>query len=747
MSAWQTYKAKNPGATKASPWQTYKAKSMKSFARQAVAEMWLPVNAVLKQLGDRVDATQAAAMEPLTQKFSTGKSEPIGQALKDLALAPITGNPPAGYTRGDAAYESGVKAGLKPWQARTLSVLGSFPAAEGMNMVGKYALAPGARAAGELTRKVPGVKEFLNFRRPGAGLPKAMREGFYEDLRTEEGLANVRKFSREQALGAARKLPAEAQNRIGHAIETGNVASLPDNLQRVARAMTEEFRVAPIERAARGGRPFALRGESKVEFVPRYPEKFIGKKAFGDPVALSTKPGEMRNAAGLQMTSEEIRAAGLPLKPSVEAAMLHGEAADRQIMRLGIVDRLDKRFGRPVRLGETPIAKIPGLASGFTKARKAELAGRAWPKEVHEIMENLNSRLQPDEWGRWSNFMRTVNDQFKKWALVLPGTASRNLQNNIAQIAIRGNLDPETVAWAGSLRLQMAQKKLSPEMLAEAKDAIKSGALGHGFEAMETGTKGTSKALSRLYNYPFRGSRAVNSFIEDVSRLALYRWLKKKEGMSSMAAGAEVDRILGNYSPVFQSKGFSKLRRGWWPFINWDMTIPEVFAKTTLQRPGSVGQVGRTLSNISKISGGVPEAQKDYQRERGVIPVGSGDYSPQAYGPFDIQGMTASVGRDVTNVHNVLKGGKFYGSDVYRELASKTYPLQGIAYAIQTGRDPFTGWPIRDWPQFFANKAPLVRDAQLIRDFAQGKPGARSRLLSALGGIKMRNEAEIQGRE
>lgn len=720
-----------------------KRASVRGIARDAASNIGRPVSWLVNQLGDRIDAIQAAAMEPITTKFATGQSEPIGQALKDLALAPITGNPPSGYTRGDASYESGVRAGLKPWQARTLAIAGSFPAAGALNMAGEAVALPAARGLANLelkglrARTLPGVKQYLDFRKPGATLPNAYREGAYEILRTEEGQANFRKWLRQKQLKGALKLSRKAQDEITEAIETGTVDALPAVQREAAEALVNEFSYVPLERAAKGGRKFALSEEAKVGYVPRYPEKPKGGR-FGAP-GLSTSPGEMRTAAGRLMTTKEVEAAtGVKFKSAAEAAMIHGEIADTKIMHMGIVGRLAEKHGRPVRPGDIPISKIEGVPGGFTPEMQAKLEATALPKELHELVTKLNERMKPEEWGRFSQFMRTVNDHFKRWALASGGTASRNLQNNIVVGAIDGNVNPANWIWAERVRNKMRSGKLSRVELAEVEDAMKGGALGHGFQEAETGGKGGRALASRVYNALPRAFRGVNSWIEDVSRLAQYRFYRQ-QGMGPVAAGAEVDKVLGNYSPRFQSKGFAALRRSWWPFINWDLTIPEVFGRLVLKRPGSVGQVGRTLSNISKATNAppLPEDLPDYLREENVVPVGQDKYySPQAFGPFSIQSTTGAAAEDVTKVQKAIKGEKFYGSSLVREGASKTYPIPSVMYAVSTGRDPLTGYVINDWRRFFESRVPLFRAPRLLADLQQGKPGAKQRLISYLAGLR-----------
>ena len=748
------------------PFEAHLKRSTKDVARQAVADMWLPVEKITEGYGKSVSAATEGLVGPAIRhgvNLVTGK-ESLGDVARDIPNAPrhlwegLRATSPIArgqFTGPQNVSEELQSAGLPESAARWFGMLPEMTiGATALNKVGSSALLPAGRALANAergpfrTRAVPGVKQLLAGAKPGSTLSNAMREEFYNTLRTREGGANWRGYLRDNSLGRHLGLPENIQDDITHAIETGTVEQLPKAQREVADLMVNEFIYTPEERAAVGGRRFALGEEAKVGYVPRYPVASRGTtKAFAEPTALNTNPGQMRSEAGRELTSREITGTGpRKFKPGIEAAMIHGRAADQKIMHLGIVGDLAKKFALPLKSGELPVSSIEGVPSGFTPEMQKFLRTHAFPKELHEVVTKLNQKFKPDEWNHFTHFVRTMNNEFRKWALFSTGTASRNLQNNLAQTFIAGNSDISTWVDAKNLAMKMRKGKLNAADLEVVQDAYKSGALGHGFQAIETGTPGTAEKLSRAYNFLPNKIRSFNSLIEDISRLSFYKHLKSK-GMGSLEAGKEVDRILGNYSPKFQSAGFSKLRRSWWPFINWDVTIPQVFAKTALGRPGSVGMVGNIRSAIG--AKGDQDKLPDYLRASGAVMTGPGRaYTPQAYGPYDIQQMTEAVGQDATKVSGLLGGGKidFYGLNTLRVLTSKGFPQAQVGYAALSGRDPWTGFPLRtgpQWARFIEGKVPLLRIPRLMYDLKTNKPGAVDRLRSFLIGIR---EVSVKGK-
>lgn len=642
-----------------------KPKTLKSTGQMmldAAKTAALPVTWTLGQLGDRIDATQAAAMDPLTRKFSTGESKPLGESLSDLASAPITGNPPEGYTRGDAAYEAGVRGGLEPWQARTLSILGSLPVAEGLNSVGKGIVAPAARAVanaevgGLSTRTIPGVKQTLELFGPaGVTLPNRYREGFYSALKQAEGTSDYRGYLRDKALRDGLKLSDDAQDAIATAIETRTIPSLPDALRPVAEAVRKEGRNMIADRLRAGlarnelsspNLDYAARIMTKEERVAR------GLKPYGvaqdfPPPALSTTTGKGRTGMGRVLTSEQMssgaKAQGRRLfEPVVKGTLQKGASNDAAVMHANIVRALDRQFGRTAASGEATIGSIRGIPTGFDDATKARLATRALPKEIHSELERMNKTFQHDEWGKATNVIRTINNEFRKWALFSPGFISRNSQNNLVQNVIAGNHNPATWTDAFALRLRMAKNVTTRSDAPKIEEMIRLGVIGKGQTALETG-----KGARGAYNAPFNWMRNLNTASEDVSRMALYNHFRST-GQSAEKAAASVNTWLFNYSPTFKSQGFQKLRRTAFPFINWKSQVPGLFVKSVTERPGSFGMAGNIRNQLdAQAPPDASEGLPKWAREAGAVynPRSRNFFIPQMLGQSDLDEVVKDLRR------------------------------------------------------------------------------------------------------
>lgn len=636
-------------------------------------------------------------------------------------------------------------AGLDQPSADVLSTLTEMGIGGGvMNKVGEKALLPAGRAianaeiGGFRTRKA--VAPVLEFFKQGSSLPNSMRDEFYRTLRTAEGAADWRGFLREKQFGKALGLPEKAQDAITNAIETKTIASLPPASQDVANALVKEYRSQVGGRLKAGLIRYELQSPTGLEFAPRIPTKEarvnMELKPYGDAMeggkpGLSTAVGKPRTELGRILTTEQMSGGKRAFEPVMKATMIHGAKNDAAIMHADIIRSLDSKFGRPVRPGEASIASLKGVPTGFNTATKARLEGRALPPELHRVVERLNETFKPQQWGKASETIRVVNDQFRKWALFSPGFISRNMQNNLVQNSIAGNNNPATWIESFGQRVRMAKGIMTKADKAEVEEMIRAGVIGKGQVAIETGGK-----VRGAYNAPFNWMRNVNGAGEDVSRMALYKHFRSV-GKSVDEAADQVNNYLFNYSPRFQSKGFSALRRTAFPFINWKAQVPQLFVRSAIGRPGSLGQVGNIRSKLDAGFSVADSDRKDYQVEQGAVAIGPNrDLVPQGVGQFDVNSMTAPVGKDLANVKRGLAGKTIMGSAITDELASNSYPQYAITYAFATGRDPFTGWPIRDWGKFFIGKVPAAKIPLLVKDLAEKKPGAKERALSFATGIR-----------
>jgi hypothetical protein len=552
---------------------------------------------------------------------------------------------------------------LPPFTPAAADIAANVAMTGPMNLLGKAALMPAARAALEPARRLPVVKEALEFTKTGASLPAKYREYVQNLLRTEEGKADWRAFLREKQFGDAVKLPQEAQERIGHAIETKTLESLSPEEQGVAQALVREYASIPKLRRAAGGRGHELSRTSRLGFIPRI-ERTGKQRAIEQSPGFGTNPGQARTELGRELTSREM---GGDYKPAVEAALVHGQRADTRVMRLGIVKDLVERFGTPSGYSESVAKSHEGIATGFSPAMKGLLQSRKLPPELDELVGRLNKRLEPEEFGRVSRAIQWVNQGFKKWALFSPGYTSRNLQNNLFQIALFEDLGPKEA---------MLLKRAAFPDASLTEEAIKMGVVGRGQTAQEIArTKGT-------LGKPLEGARNVNTKIEDTSRLWLYL-IRRSKGDEPAQAAKRVDDLLFNYSSRTGSRARREIGRKYVPFVNWSTFIPGLAARAALERPGSVGALSNLRDRQNRAMGYDDERLAEefgpWNLPQGVVATGEGKgFVPQFAGQYSVNEMVPSGLTDALD-----------------KLLAKIYPTAGVPAGLGTGREPFSGRPFK----------------------------------------------------
>lgn len=658
---------------------------------------------------------------------------------------------------------------LDPGTADLVTDLAAAPA---LNAVGKNVVLPAGRAlanaeiGGFRTRALPGVRGTLDFLKPGASLPNKYRDEFYRTLAEAEGKTDWRAYLRRKALESGQSLSREAQDAITHAIETHTVGSLPDDLQAYAKRVITENRnmIADRLRAGmsraelEGGQGYVARiltpeGRKGVQ-VPAEGGGLRPLSPYGEAFdqgapGLGTDLGKLRTEAGRKLTTAEMDPTRTKFLPSIEGTLAKGAQNDKAVMHAKIIRDLDRKFGKNLMPGEQPIGSIRGIPAGFDDETKKYLMKRSLPPELHEVVSRLNQTFAPEEWGKKSEYIRQVNDFFRKTALFSPGFLSRNMQNNIIQTAIFGNANPLDIGktWkpAYDLRWKMFRgQRLTPAETADLKEMIENGILSRGYIAKETG--------GGKFDAAFRGMRRLNTAAEDVSRMSFYKYLREK-GMAPYEAGQRVNQVLFNYSPTFQSRGFKAVRRHVMPFINWQTNIPQLAVRTAVERPGSLGVVGTIRARLNEHNA-TPEAYKklpDYMRNELATAIAKDTWlMPQGFGTSDVGGQMSAVGEDAQALgpvaENLAKGGQLklppyrdllhQNSAIAGQLASMSYPQWSLLYSSVTGKDPFTGNQITDWRKYLAGKVPALRIPTLAKEIYEKKPGWQGRVLSFIAGVK-----------
>ena len=412
-----------------------------------------------------------------------------------------------------------------------------------------------------------------------------------------------------------------------------------------------------------------------------------GMKPYGSPAPATLGTGKLgRRVSDPRLTTQEINAAheaeGLSrFDPVVPAAIKMGEANDARVMHAKIIRTLSEKFGSPTTDPNKAVARHFGTSTGFTPAMRRKLESTALPKELDELVGNLNKRLSPTEYGGFTRAVYAINRDFKKWAVFSPGFISRNVQNNIFQGAIFGNMNPRT--YRDAIRVATAEKtgkgmdaiirvgKKDMKISDYIQDTIRRGVAGRGQTAQEI--------TGKMYAPGMGTARSANQLAEDVSRRAFDLWSQGK-GLDPIKAAERVDDIFFNYSQKLSSGARARLGRTYVPFVNWSTFIGPLTVRTALERPGSAALVAgmRERQNAKE---GYSDNQKlatDYApwnveqgvvatgKDRGLVPQFAGQYSVNDWVPTSVSNA----------VDNTL---------------SKLYPTLGVTAAQLRGQDPLTG--------------------------------------------------------
>jgi hypothetical protein len=741
------------------------------------------------------------------------QSTPVAYGIKALAgnETPVTFSPTTSYDQLREAYANRVEPNLSP---EIRSVLGTpeeaallgdiglgLATGKVANVIGGRVLMPAAKALGEPLRGVPGISSIMEFKRPGSSLPAAIRKPFFDILKTHEGEADWQSFVREVELkGLAKGVEPDQLHKVREAIETQQLGALSQPERKLADYLVGEYSRQIQSRLAPGGKPYELQSERGLQYAgPRIPTPAgrkhfdIGQRYEGEPVlgaqpkpALSTGGMKKRTELGRELTTGELQdvmGQGPVFQDIVTATKQGGAVSDTRTMHMGIVKDLMDRFGHPVNLDEVPMSKLRGIPTGFDEATRAKLETTALPKNLHLVVNRLNQAVQPRELNKTMQAVGVANRFFKRFAVFSPGFAIRNWTNNVAQTAIFGNNNPVTVArtWgdAGRVLSKMATAKSIAELGADRpmiEKAIRFGVIGRGQIAQEAPT--AARGARKLGGFPFGWLRDANSFGEDMARYSFWRYNMMK-GMSPAGAADRVDQVLFNYSPRFQSRGFKTTRQTLVPFINWSANIPGLAARSFIEKPGSLGFIGRTRADINQRYGFTPEQQAalpDFLKQQLPVATPAGKFTMGGYGTTDVNQMAdAAMGGAPAIAREI--GGRMYpafsvaaGAAFQKELLTnksfftdyrnqktgevKRYVNYETAPSILKLLDGHMG--VKVWPDggvtapvetvMYIRSIPGQRVASVLTDLLTGGRGAARRGLSFLGGLQKIEEQPSQPR-
>lgn len=702
------------------------------------------VGGVANFLGAAMSTPKAALIHEAGKAMAEVNRNPVVQPAAGAEVALPIAMPPVRFSP-TSSLEQLKAIGVR--HPALADVLTDIPTMSAMNFLGAKAALPAARAIANLevggarVRALPGIKQAAEFVSTGASLPNRFRTKVQRMLRTAEGEADWSAYLREKRLGPYGGLSKEAQDRVQTAIEKRTIPSLAPNEQGAANALLDEYANRVANRLGVSIRPhelgahipgleadvakrqlqFQQKPDRLAKLRLKRAERRLQKATQGVPaadrVAFTDRPmtTELRAEAGLKrygtpmgtpgglgtgrlaqraanpsLTTQQINAAmeaqGKPrFAPVIEAAHQMGAANDVRVMHGRILRDIVDEFGIPTTNEAESVAKRHiGVATGFNEKYQRKLLTHKLPPELDELVGNLNKRLSPNEWNRFQRANIAINNEFKRWALFSPGFVSRNMQNNVFQTMMFGNYNPAT--WGRAFRVRYAMQfgqgldnsisvgGKSVKIRDYIESAIKRGV----FRGQTTGE------IPKGYGVPFNALRAGNQFGEDVSRAAFDIYNQGK-GLDPVRSAERVDQVLFNYSSRTGSRAKSQLRRYYYPFINWDSQIGPLAVRTALERPGSLGMVGKLTSMQNEAQGFTPQdianLGPDVEKQGGIVTSATPDTAnvllPQGIGTYSANELIPSF----------KERGWLAISD---QAFSRSYPTLAVPYSLLTKRDLMT---------------------------------------------------------
>lgn len=258
------------------------------------------------------------------------------------------------------------------------------------------------------------------------------------------------------------------------------------------------------------------------------------------------------------------------------------------------------------------------LPDGYSYSTHAELKGYAFPTEITKHMDRTYTNFKSYE------EIGTFLKEYDKAQGLLKGTLTyvsvafhtRNLISNMWQMnyampfhkifsGTAGAFELQNKVYRGfkagdyAANLSKAEKKLVDEMLQEG--LINTGSFTADMEGL----------MSKLNNNAlYNAGRAVGASVEDMSKIALYKYLKDTKGFTKEAAGMEVRKLLFDYSDL------TAFERNWlkraFPFYTWSRKNIPLQLAMLVQMPGKFTRIGHFRDSVEKWTKGERPMDEEY---------------------------------------------------------------------------------------------------------------------------------------
>src|SRR6267142_5294099 len=665
-----------------------------------------PATWLMRQVGARVDAGEASMVRALT-----GQGPFLKGLFVDAPYGYVTGEPPAGLPREQAAYGAFRGAGLDPTGAAIASIAGSIPAAGPLNLIGGELAGPvleGMSAAGKaLIRTNPVTRAAARFvSRTGEMTPKdaAATERMFEGARGEQRMLQFQGEQLAKRFDKAKDRAPVIRDAIENIPRMGTQALQglsPEEtaLAQDARAWLDKH---PSERQGFGLKPRQLNtgpiapglppGSQPVGYFPRTltpaaREEMSGYRSAGPAQGLNVPLGASRKLPPEMTTTQ---GGNIFEAPGPSIRMYAGKEGIKR--RNALVLQSLAKDGQPTASapkGWTPLDKIASQA-GLDEATQARLSGLSVKPEFARYANDFVRGALPENEATAHAFSRKMGSTIKPLLTIAnPGFLEKFMGWHALKLTLDGEANPGAMALAvkamrGKNLAAQVNLKGAPQIrtLGDLRNAmIRAGAFGGGHGAGQEIFPGV------------KGIAAANTAVYDATK-STYFISRLSKGDDLTTAAIKAKRALLDYSPENFTNVENFTRQHLAYFYDFPRQIVPAFVRTLIGRPGSMGAMQQVSANAGARVGVTPDQIQNEMgpaiASQGGIPVSRSATNPDSLKvlrttvqPFShvnelfgtrgrpgIQGPVDAMSSMISNP--VVKGLGFLANPTYDSFLGKT---------------------------------------------------------------------------
>jgi hypothetical protein len=337
-------------------------------------------------------------------------------------------------------------------------------------------------------------------------------------------------------------------------------------------------------------------------------------------------------------------------------------------------------------LGDGIVSDAPVM--GHTKIKTGDLAGKYVHPDVAYHLGNLERLMTNDSYFEGAlKLAHTATNWFKSLVAIRPGFAMRNLQGNLMMMYMAGMKNPKYLKDAFQEVRKFDDARLQGKSSEMMEEALKRGIIRQGrfigdFDAVNPYASLGKNPLTKLD----QTARQGYGFIDDVTRLALFKWAKESTG-SYDKASETVKKYLFNYQELTPTE--RNLFRLAMPFYTWTRNII----------PFLVNRLGKSPGTFSKFESLIDNARDDRPIQEETLPEWMrGDYFQTGDSTF--YNMFSPL-QDAKNLNPFELGETVVGG---------ANPFVKTAFEGYMGKNMLTDQPTTTGEALLNNTSGIVRD-------------------------------------